>query len=57
MRTSGSRNGADIAGATGATLDLGTAGNGDAGDTIAVRVTGNDGTADSTPLVSTGSPC
>jgi hypothetical protein len=33
----------DIAGATGATLDLAAAGNGDRGDTIAVRVRGTDG--------------
>ena len=32
-------NGVDIAGATGATLNLATAGNGDKGDQIALRVT------------------
>jgi hypothetical protein len=47
-----SRNGTDIAGATGATLNLATAGNGDRGDLIRVRVTVNDGTASSPPLTS-----
>ena len=37
------RNGLDIAGATGATLDLALAGNGDRGDLIRVSVTVNDG--------------
>jgi hypothetical protein len=37
-----SRNGATIAGATGATLDLSQAGNGDRGDTIRVNVTVTD---------------
>ena len=37
-----SRNGTAIAGATGRTLDLALAGNGDLGDTIAVDVTGVD---------------
>jgi len=37
------RNGALIVGATGASLDLNAPGNGDAGDTIAVRVTASDG--------------
>jgi YVTN family beta-propeller protein len=37
------RNGTDISGATGATLDLSVAGNGDRGDSIAVRVTASDG--------------
>lgn len=46
------KNGSDIAGATGATLDLGTAGNGDRGDTIRVRVTASDGTATSDPVTS-----
>ena len=46
------RAGIDIAGATGATLNLATAGNGDKGDLIAVRVTVNDGTADSAPVTS-----
>ena len=34
------KNGIDIAGATGSTLNLATAGNGDRGDVIRVRVTG-----------------
>jgi autotransporter-associated beta strand protein len=38
------KNGAPITGATGATLDLSVAGNGDAGDQITVQVTPNDGT-------------
>ncbi|MGE5690197.1 MAG: OmpL47-type beta-barrel domain-containing protein [Pseudomonadota bacterium] len=46
------RNGADIAGATGPTLDLSQAGNGDRGDTIAVRVTADDGTVASSPATS-----
>ena len=45
--------GLDIVGATGATLNLATAGNGDKGDQIAVRVTVNDGTLSSTPVAST----
>jgi hypothetical protein len=45
-------NGTDIAGATGATLDLGVSGNGDRGDAIAVRVTASDGSATSGPLTS-----
>ena len=40
------------AGATSATLNLATAGNGDKGDAITVRVTANDGTANSTPVTS-----
>ena len=44
------RNGADIAGATSSTLNLATAGNGDKGDLIRVRVTVNDGQATSAPL-------
>ena len=47
------RNGLDIAGATGATLNLATAGNGDRGDQITVRVTVNDGHATSAPVTST----
>ena len=46
------KNGTDIPGATGASLDLGVAGNGDRGDAIAVRVVGNDGTLDSAPVTS-----
>ncbi len=46
------KNGDDIAGATGATLDLGVSGNGDRGDAIAVRVTASDGGATSAPLTS-----
>ena len=38
------RAGLDIPGATGSTLDLATAGNGDHGDLITVRATVNDGT-------------
>ncbi|MDQ2913484.1 MAG: YncE family protein, partial [Chloroflexota bacterium] len=38
-----SRNGNVLAGATGPTLDLSVAGNGDRGDTISVRVTASDG--------------
>jgi len=46
------RNGADLAGATAATLDLSVAGNGDRGDSIAVRVTASDGSTISAPLTS-----
>ncbi|MEA2623057.1 MAG: hypothetical protein QOH61_1967, partial [Chloroflexota bacterium] len=46
------RNGADISGATSATLNLATAGNGNRGDAIRVRVTASDGTASSGPLTS-----
>jgi CSLREA domain-containing protein len=46
------RNGTDIAGATGSTLNLGTAGNGDKGDLIRVRVTVNDGATTSAPVTS-----
>jgi plastocyanin len=42
----------DIPGATGSTLNLSTAGNGDKGDQISVRVVANDGAADSTPMTS-----
>jgi len=47
------RNGADIVGATGATLDLSAPGNGDRGDSIAVRVTASDGSLTSAPVTST----
>ena len=46
------KNGADIAGATGATLDLAVSGFGDRGDEIAVRVTASDGSLNSDPLTS-----
>ena len=46
------RNGTDIGGATGATLNLATAGNGDKGDLIRVRATVSDGTASSAPVTS-----
>ncbi len=46
------KNGSDMPGATGATLDLSVAGNGDHGDSIAVRVTASDGTLPSAPLTS-----
>ncbi|HSK96350.1 MAG TPA: hypothetical protein VK891_07020, partial [Euzebyales bacterium] len=46
------RNGTDISGATGSTLNLASAGNGDKGDLIRVRVTVNDGTATSAPVTS-----
>ena len=46
------RDGTDIAGQTGATLDLSVAGNGDKGDQIAVRVTASDGTDPSVPVTS-----
>jgi hypothetical protein len=45
-----SKNGTDISGANGSTLNLATAGNGDKGDLIRVRVTVSDGTASSAPL-------
>ena len=47
------KNGVDLAGETAATLDLSVAGNGSKADGISVRVTGNDGTASSTPSTST----
>ena len=47
------RNGTDLAGATGASLDLSVAGYGDRGDTIAVRVTASDGSLSSAPATST----
>ena len=46
------KNGVDIAGATNATLNLATAGNGDDGDQISVRVTGHDGFTYSAPVTS-----
>ncbi len=46
------RNGTDIAGATAAVLDMSVAGRGDKGDLIRLRVTANDGTANSSPLTS-----
>jgi putative Ig domain-containing protein len=47
------RNGTDLAGAVGPTLSLATAGNGDKGDTISVRVTVSDGSANTGPVSST----
>ena len=47
-----SRNGAPITGATGSSLDLAVAGNGDRGDTIAVAVTASDGQVGSTASAS-----
>jgi len=44
------RNGAAIPGAIGSSLDLSIAGNGDRGDTIAVRVTASDGQTTSAPV-------
>ena len=46
------RNGTDISGQTGSTLNLATAGNGDRGDLIRVRVTVNDGTVNSSAVTS-----
>jgi YVTN family beta-propeller protein len=46
------KQGADIPGATGATLDLAASGNGDRGDAIAVRVTATDGSSTSEPITS-----
>lgn len=46
------RNGADIAAATSASLDLSVAGHGDRGDSIAVRVIANDGSLSSAPFTS-----
>ena len=46
------RNGTDISGATASTLNLATAGNGDRGDLIRVRVTVSDGPATSQPMTS-----
>jgi PKD repeat protein len=46
------RNGSVLAGATSSSLNLGTVGNGDKGDSIAVRVTGHDATLASAPVTS-----
>ncbi|RYX82404.1 hypothetical protein EON83_19520 [bacterium] len=46
------KNGTDIVGATGATLDLSVAGNGDKGDSITVRVVATDGSSSSAPVTS-----
>ena len=46
------RNGSDISGATASTLGLSTPGNGDRGDSIAVRVTASDGSLTSAPVTS-----
>jgi YVTN family beta-propeller protein len=46
------RNGTDISGASGATLDLSVAGDGERGDAIAVRVTASDGSLISAPRTS-----
>jgi fibronectin type 3 domain-containing protein len=46
------RNGTEIPGATGATLNLSGAGNGDRADQISVRVTASDGSAQSAPVTS-----
>src|SRR5205807_1856955 len=46
------KNGAAIAGATGATLDLSRPGNGDPGDRITVQVTASDGALSSAPATS-----
>jgi fibronectin type 3 domain-containing protein len=48
------KNGTNIVGATASTLNLATAGNGDRGDVIRVRVTASDGVATTAPL--TASP-
>ena len=48
------KNGSDLPGRTSSTLNLGGASNGDKGDTIAVRVTANDGVATSDPVSSAG---
>jgi len=48
------RNGTDIAGATGATLNLAVGGNGDKADLIAVRATVSDGLLSSAPLTLVG---
>ena len=45
-----SRNGVDIPGASGSTLDLSVLGNGNKGDAIALRVVANDGSLQSAPL-------
>ncbi len=46
------KNGSPIGGATGSTLNLGTAGNGDRGDQLSVQVTASDGVNVSTPVTS-----
>jgi YVTN family beta-propeller protein len=46
------RNGADIAGATSTTVDLSVAGNGNRGDSMAVRVIASDGSLASPSLIS-----
>ena len=46
------RNGSDISGAAASTLDLSTPGNGDRGDSIAVRVTASDGSLTSARVTS-----
>jgi YVTN family beta-propeller protein len=46
------RNGTDIAGATGSSLDLSGSSNGDRGDSMALRVTASDGSLASPPLAS-----
>src|SRR5207249_11782269 len=46
------KNGTAIAGQTGSTLNLATAGNGDKGDSITVDVTPNDGTANGSAVAS-----
>jgi hypothetical protein len=46
------KNGTALAGETGRTLDLSRPGNGDKGDTLAVRATATDGTATSSPVTS-----
>ena len=46
------KGGVDIAGATSSTLNLGTAGNGNKGDAISVRVRANDGFTYSAPVTS-----
>ncbi|HYU67028.1 MAG TPA: LamG-like jellyroll fold domain-containing protein, partial [Jatrophihabitantaceae bacterium] len=54
------KNGTDIAGATGTTLDLSIAGNGNAGDSIGLRASASDGTtsasATATPTTVVNSP-
>ena len=47
-----SKDNVDISGATGATLNMATAGNGGKGDAIRVRVVANDGLDDSAPVTS-----
>ena len=46
------KNGSDIAGATGSSLNLATAGNGDRGDVIRVSASASDGALSSDPLTS-----